>query len=84
MLRHICRPRHKECPVQENTQGKQGNHTLDGRVIQLTDEGDDVRVLVDIGVPISAFLSREAYKQTRILAGDTVALVCPPESIEVV
>ena len=71
----------KVFPVQDNTQR---NHRLDGRVIQLTDEGDDVRVLVDVGIPINALLSREAYKQTPILAGDRVALVCPPESIEVV
>lgn len=57
---------------------------LPGRVIQLTDEGDYVRVLVDIGVPVSVTLSQEAYRQDPVLAGDPVALVCPPESIEVV
>jgi tungstate transport system ATP-binding protein len=71
----------KVFPVHDNTQR---NHRLDGRVIQLTDEGDDVRVLVDIGIPINALLGREAYKQAPILAGDRVVLVCPPESIEVV
>jgi tungstate transport system ATP-binding protein len=58
--------------------------TVPGRVIQLTDEGDYVRVLVDIGVPIGVILTQQAYRLDPILAGDRVALNCPPESIEVV
>jgi tungstate transport system ATP-binding protein len=71
----------KVFPAQDNSDG---GHTLVGRVMQLTDEGSDVRILVDIGVPISVLLGQEAYKDTPILPGDRVALACPPESIEVV
>ena len=60
-----------------------GDHGFVGRVIQLTDEGGDVRVLVDIGIPISVLLGKKEYKQAPILTGERVALVCPPESIEV-
>jgi tungstate transport system ATP-binding protein len=60
-----------------------GDHGFVGRVIQLTDEGGDVRALVDIGIPISVLLGKEEYKKAPILTGERVALVCPPESIEV-
>jgi len=60
-----------------------GDHGFVGRVIQLTDEGGDVRALVDIGIPISVLIGREEYKKAPILTGERVALVCPPESIEV-
>ena len=60
-----------------------GDNGFVGRLIQLTDEGDDVRALVDIGIPISILLGKEEYKQSQILTGEQVALVCPPESIEV-
>ena len=61
-----------------------GDNGFVGRIIQLTDEGDDVRALVDIGIPISVLLGKEEYKQSKILTGEKVALVCPPESIEVI
>lgn len=61
-----------------------GNHRLIGRVMQLTDEGPHVRALIDVGIPFSVLLSQKEYKQAPILTGESVALFCPPESIEVV
>lgn len=58
-------------------------HNIVGRVMQLTDEGTHVRVLIDVGIPFSVLLSEEKYKQDPILTGEQVALSCPPESIEV-
>ncbi len=66
---------------EENTVG---DNRFIGKVLQLTDEGRDVRVLVDIGIPVSVLLEREVYKRAPILTGDRVAVICPPESIEVV
>jgi len=60
-----------------------GDHRFVGRVMQLTDEGGDVRALIDIGIPVSVLLGQEEYKQAPILTGEQVALVCPPEGIEV-
>jgi tungstate transport system ATP-binding protein len=57
---------------------------LVGQVIQLTDEGGDVRVLIDIGIPISVLVERETYKRAAVLTGDRVLVICPPESIEIV
>jgi tungstate transport system ATP-binding protein len=71
----------KVFPVQNN---RAGDHGFVGRVVQLTDEGGDVRALIDIGIPISVLLGKEAYKQAPVLTGDSVVVVCPPESIEIV
>jgi tungstate transport system ATP-binding protein len=71
----------KVFPVQNN---RGGDHGFVGRVVQLTDEGGDVRALIDIGIPISVLLGKEAYKQAPVLTGDSVVVVCPPESIEIV
>jgi tungstate transport system ATP-binding protein len=71
----------KVFPAQDDNAG---DHRFVGRVVQLTDEGGDVRALIDIGIPISVLLGKEAYKQTPILTGDSVVVVCPPESIEIV
>jgi tungstate transport system ATP-binding protein len=60
-----------------------GDQTFAGQVMQLTDEGGDVRALIDIGIPISVLLGRNVYKQTPILTGQRVAVVCPPESVEI-
>ena len=59
------------------------NNGLVGRVIQLTDEGGDVRALVDIGIPISVLICKEEYKQSPVLTGERATVDCPPESIEV-
>jgi tungstate transport system ATP-binding protein len=55
-----------------------------GQVVQLNDEGDKVRALIDIGIPISVLLLRKAYKEAPFLTGDQVLVVCPPESVEIV
>jgi tungstate transport system ATP-binding protein len=55
-----------------------------GRVVQLTDEGGDVRALIDIGIPISVLLRRDTYRKAPVLTGDRVLVICPPQSIEIV
>jgi len=71
----------KVLPAQDSPPGDNG---FVGRVIQLTDEGGDVRALIDIGIPISVLLRREAYKEAPVLTGDRVLVICPPQSIEIV
>jgi tungstate transport system ATP-binding protein len=60
-----------------------GHNGLPGHVVQLTDEGGNVRALIDVGVPISVLLGREAYKKAPILTGDRVLVICPPQSVEI-
>ncbi|MBW1740413.1 MAG: ATP-binding cassette domain-containing protein [Deltaproteobacteria bacterium] len=70
----------KVFPAQDSSAG---GHKLVGRVMQLTDEGDHVRALIDIGIPISVLLGREKYKQAPILTGERVELFFPLESVEI-
>jgi tungstate transport system ATP-binding protein len=67
----------------ESEPGPQESKGLAGQVVQLTDEGDDVRALVEVGIPISVLLARTAYEKSPILAGQRVLVVFPPESIEI-
>lgn len=57
---------------------------LVGQVIQLTDEGGDVRALVDVGIPIGVLIEGETYKKAPILTGDRVFVIFPLQSIEIV
>ena len=53
-----------------------------GRVLQITGEGRFVRVLVDVGIPLSLLLSAEAYRVDPFLIGDEIRVLCPPEAVE--
>jgi tungstate transport system ATP-binding protein len=69
--------------VSETGAPGQDNHTFVGRVMQLTDEGGDVRALIDIGIPISVLLDRDVLAGGRIVTGQEVCVSCPPDSIEI-
>jgi tungstate transport system ATP-binding protein len=60
-----------------------GDKELLGQVVQLTDEGGNVRALIDVGIPISVLLERKVYKEAPVLTGDQVLVICPRESIEI-
>lgn len=68
-------------PAQGSSPGDNG---VVGQVVQLTDEGADVRALIDVGIPISVLLKKETYKKAPVLTGDRVVVICPPKSIEIV
>jgi tungstate transport system ATP-binding protein len=56
---------------------------LRGKAIQLTDEEDQVRVVVDIGIPINILVSKAGIKQTPVYIGDTVRIYCPPDAVQI-
>jgi tungstate transport system ATP-binding protein len=56
-------------------------NTISGRVISAAEENDHVRVVVDAGVSLTAFLPAAEYRDKRIMVGDAVDLLAPPESI---
>jgi tungstate transport system ATP-binding protein len=70
----------KVLPAQDSLPDENG---FVGRVVQLTDEGGDVRALIDIGIPISVLLERNIYRKAPVLTGDRVFVICPPQSIEI-
>ncbi|OGP97740.1 MAG: hypothetical protein A2Z39_03575 [Deltaproteobacteria bacterium RBG_19FT_COMBO_46_9] len=54
-----------------------------GRMIQLTDEQSRVRALVDIGIPLSVLIPREASRDLHLSLGEKVWLSCLPEAFEI-
>lgn len=58
-------------------------NTLKGRLIQLTDGQNQVRALVDVGIPLSVLIPREAYGNLHLSLGEDVWLICPADGIEV-
>lgn len=60
-----------------------GQHSFVGRVMQLTLEKEHVRAVIDIGIPFSVLLSQKEYKEAGVLTGEEAALLCAPESIEI-
>ncbi len=64
--------------------GRQPANTIDATVISTAVENDHVRVVVDAGVSLTAFLSAAEYREKRIMAGDAVQLIVPPGSIHLI
>ncbi|RQD79156.1 ABC transporter ATP-binding protein [Desulfonatronospira sp. MSAO_Bac3] len=55
-----------------------------GRVLQMTDEGGQIRVLLDIGFPIRSLVSREDIARSGILVGDEVYVGVEAGAVDVV
>ncbi|MBT8407901.1 MAG: ABC transporter ATP-binding protein [Deltaproteobacteria bacterium] len=56
-------------------------NTFCGKLIQLTDERNRVRALVDVGIPLSVLIPKEEFVNMRLGPGEPVCLTCPTESI---
>ncbi|MGD9159033.1 MAG: ATP-binding cassette domain-containing protein [Desulfobacteraceae bacterium] len=61
--------------------GQEG-HGFKGRIMQLTDEGNRIRMLVDINIPLILLMEKEKYSISKLRIGDTVLIECPQESIQ--
>jgi tungstate transport system ATP-binding protein len=59
-------------------------NTSCGRLIQLTDQQDRIRALVDVGIPLSVLIPKDQFKSMCLSPGESVCLTCPPESIKVI
>ena len=57
---------------------------LDGRVVQVADEKDKIRIVVDLGIWITLLMPREAYRLRQPLIGEQVGVVIPPDSIRII
>ena len=69
--------------ILEAENDRSSTNTFKGRVIQLIDERDRIRALVDIGLPLSVLLSPHLFTDLSMKIGAEIWLSCPPESIEV-
>ncbi len=54
-----------------------------GRLVQLTDEHDYVRAIVDIGIPLNVLLPRNEVRDRSLYVGNEVGIFCPLEAIQV-
>jgi hypothetical protein len=60
-----------------------GTHSVTGRVAQVTEEREDIRILVDAGVWITLLLSRDTYAKEPTPVGEQVTIPIPLEAIEI-
>jgi len=59
-------------------------NSFKGRLLQLTDEKNKVRLLVDAGLPLSVLLSKQDFAAMSLDMGSSIWLTCPPDSIEII
>jgi len=57
---------------------------LKGKLYQLVDHAEHVRVRVDVGIPIGFLIPKEIFRLQRFNIGDEVRVIIPPENIQVV
>ncbi len=53
-----------------------------GEVVQMTAEGPNIKVLLDMGVTVRAVLSKEEIKRVRVMVGDRVRVVFGQGAVE--
>ena len=54
-----------------------------GKVIQVGEEKENIRILIDLGIQITLITSKQAYLSQQPLVGDRVEVIFPPDSIQV-
>jgi len=54
-----------------------------GRVLQVMEENAHIRVVVDIGIWITLYMSKQRYDEIQPMVGKQVRLTIPPEAIEI-
>ncbi|MEE8398598.1 MAG: TOBE domain-containing protein, partial [Desulfobacterales bacterium] len=84
-IRLILHPEKLYLGAPDMDPGKGGaeNQQVTGRVAQITDEKDKVRIIVDAGTRLTLRMPRDAYVKDRPLVGDRVSVLIPPEAVEV-
>ena len=70
--------------VSQTTDDPPPANSFKGRLVQLTDEKNKVRALVDVGLPLCVLISKEDLAAMSLGMGSTIWLTCPPESIEII
>ena len=57
---------------------------IQGRVIQLNEEGRWVRVVVAAGPPLAVLMPAADYRRRPLQIGDAVHLTCPPDAVSLI
>ncbi len=59
--------------------GEQGHV---GEILQMTAEGRNIKVLLDIGVPLRALLSKDEARRLGVMVCEKVRVFVDPEAVE--
>lgn len=70
-------------PEEDRDEGDSGDHSMAGRVVQITEEKDSVRIVVDAGVWITLLVSKDTYREDPTLVGDRVTIPIPVTAVEI-
>jgi tungstate transport system ATP-binding protein len=57
------------------------NNVLKGTVQQVSKENSKIRVVVDTGVSFTLLMPESTYRENRIIVGDTLDVLVPPDAI---
>jgi tungstate transport system ATP-binding protein len=68
--------------ISQNNFNTQEN-TRKGKIIQLSQEQFNVRVLIDAGIPLNVLIPKESFNSHEMGIGDHVWITCPEESIDI-
>jgi tungstate transport system ATP-binding protein len=61
-----------------------GRDVFPGRLVQITAEGEWVRLMADIGVPLNALMKASEFRRSGLGAGDAVAVHCPAVAVRAI
>jgi tungstate transport system ATP-binding protein len=60
-----------------------GKNRFRGRLVQLTDEHEFIRAVVDVGIPLNILLPKPEAQSAPLIIGSDLHISCPPEAIRV-
>ena len=69
--------------LSEPAEGPPKENSAVGKIIQVGEEKDNIRILVDIGIHVTLITSKQTYFSQRPLVGDRVEVIFPTDSIQV-
>lgn len=70
-------------PDRDHDKADSGNQPVTGRVVQITEEKDKIRIVVDVGTRLTLLVPRDKYVRDRTLVGEQVSVLIPPEAVEI-
>ena len=72
----------KSIIIEPDTGSEPGPGQLQGHIAQLSSEGNRVRLVVEVGVPLTALLRKKQLVEKGLTVGDPVSVRCPDYGIE--
>jgi tungstate transport system ATP-binding protein len=54
-----------------------------GKVVQLTDEGEQIRIVAEIGIPLNILLPKTLFRESSVHIGEHVDIYCPFEAVQI-